>query len=104
MRYPGLGSDVRKPANDVRVIGSNPVSSAPLLRATLINPSSEGFFLTGAKPMALSEITAEITLKWWVIPLAHCAALLFAAAGRSEFPEAFVDFIVHRGTKIEIKG
>jgi hypothetical protein len=54
--------------------------------------------------MALSEITAEITLKWWVIPLAHCAAFIFAVAGRSEFPESFVDFIVHHGTKIEIKG
>jgi hypothetical protein len=54
--------------------------------------------------MALSEITAEIKIKWWVKPLAHCAAFVFAVAGRSEFPEPFVDFIVHHGTKIEIKG
>jgi hypothetical protein len=53
--------------------------------------------------MPISEITAEITIKWWVKPLAYCAALVFASAGKSEFPEWFVDFIVHRGTKIEIK-
>lgn len=82
------------------------ITGSPLHQTIPVVPSLTrfgGFFLTGAKPMALSEITAEITIKWWVKPLAHVAAIVFAVYGKSEFPESFVDFIVHHGTKIEIK-
>ena len=52
--------------------------------------------------MAKVNLTAEIKQKWWVKPLVYTAAFAFTLAGKDEFPEAFSDFIVQYGFKIEI--
>lgn len=52
--------------------------------------------------MVKINLTAEIKQKWWVKPLVYTAAFAFTVVGKDEFPEAFSDFIVRYGFKIEI--
>lgn len=53
--------------------------------------------------MTKLHITVRVTRHWWVIEVLSFAACYCWLSGRDQMPEAFIDWVVTHGFKLEVE-
>lgn len=52
--------------------------------------------------MAKTTLEMSVKYRFWVIPLLYVSSFIYAARGKKDFPDSFLDWIVKHGVKIEL--
>lgn len=53
--------------------------------------------------MAKVSVTIKVVRRWWVTDVLSLAIFYCWLTGRDEMPEAFIDWLVIRGFKLEVE-